>query len=173
MQVVLYDRNCNNGQANLGITFQQEAPAIACSSPTTGTFSPVGDLSVLDGLSSQGEWKLIITDYLDIDSGILTSWALDLGCSAMPVSVDNFDLSNFRLYPNPNQGDFIVTFDSDSTQDLQISVFDLRGRKVLHQVFENTGKINQPIRLNTQNSGVYIIKIKDGIKSKTEKIIIQ
>ncbi len=172
-QVVLYDRNCNNGQANLSITFQQEAPVIACASPATGTFSPVGDLSVFDGLSSQGEWKLIITDYWDIDSGALTSWTLDLGCSTMPVSVENFALSNFKLYPNPNQGDFILEFDSDSTQDIQISVFDLRGRKVLHQTFENTGKINQPIRLNTQSAGVYIVKIEDGIKNKTEKIIIR
>lgn len=172
IQVVLYNRNCDNGQSDLGITFQQEAPAIACASPATGTFSPVGNLSALNGLSSQGEWKLIITDYWNSDAGSLMSWILDLGCTSS-VSTDNFEQQHFKLYPNPNKGDFMIVFDSDSSQDIKVSVFDLRGREVFCQTFENTGKINQNINLTNAKAGIYIIRVEDGIKSETGKMIIQ
>src|SRR5690606_17750825 len=50
-QVMLWDRNCGDEDA-INVTFEQGAAAITCSNPTAGTYSPVGDLSVLNGLSS-------------------------------------------------------------------------------------------------------------------------
>lgn len=172
-QIELYNRNCNSGEANLAITFQQDAPSLTCTSPTIGTYSPIGDLSALNGLSSEGEWKLIITDYWNIDSGILTSWTLDVGCNSPTVSLNNFDLPNFKLYPNPNQGSFFIEFDSDTEQNIQLYIFDLKGKEVFNQTIENTKRIHEKITPNTLMPGVYILKIKDKTKSKTEKILVQ
>lgn len=171
-QVVLWDRNCGSQDA-INVTFEQGAPAIQCANPTAGTYSPVEDLSVLDGLSSEGEWKLIITDHWNTDTGTLVSWSLDLGCVANNSSTDNFNLSDFRLYPNPNNGIFTLEFDSVSSEDIQVSVFDIRGRKVFDQTYSNTGKFSQDINLNNAQSGVYMIHIKDGKTSETQKIVIK
>lgn len=171
-QVVLWDRNCGSQDA-INVTFEQGAPAIECANPTAGTYSPVGDLSVLDGLSSEGEWKLIITDHWNTDTGTLVSWSLDLGCVANNSNTDNFNLSDFRLYPNPNNGIFTLEFDSVSSEDIQVSVFDIRGRKVFDQTYFNTGKFSQNINLNNAQSGVYMIHIKDGKTSETQKIVIK
>lgn len=171
-QVTLWDRNCG-GQDAINVTFEQGAAAISCANPTAGTYSPVGDLSVFDGLSSVGEWKLNITDHYNTDTGTLVSWSLDLGCVANNSDTDNFSLSDFRLYPNPNNGIFTLEFDSVSSEDIHISVFDIRGRKVFNQTYSNTGKFSQNINLNNVQSGVYLMNVKDGKTSETRKIVIE
>lgn len=171
-QVVLWDRNCGSEDA-INVTFEQGAPAIVCANPTAGTYSPEGDLSVLDGLSSEGEWKLIITDYYASDTGTLVSWSLDLGCVNNNSNTDSFILSDFRLYPNPNKGIFTLEFDSDASENIQISVFDIRGRKVFDQNYSNTGRFNQNINLNNVQPGVYMIKVENGKASEIRKIVIE
>ncbi len=171
-QVVLWNRTCNNGTSGINVLYDQTASSIVCGSPTSGVFRPIGNLNNLNGLSAQGEWKLIITDNWNGDTGSLNSWSLDLGCTTS-ASTDKFELSNFKLYPNPNNGNFTIAFDSDSTQNINISVFDIRGRKVVENTYQNTGEINQNINLQDVQPGVYMMVIKDGNITQTRKIIIQ
>lgn len=169
--VSLWNRNCN-GQDAINVTFEQGAPAIICNNPTSGTFSPAGNLSVLDGLSAVGEWKLILTDYYFADSGSLISWALDLGCEAN-ASTDSFELSNTKIYPNPNNGNFMVAFDSQPTEEINITVFDVKGRKIFDKTYPNTGTSNQTVDLSPIPTGIYIVKIKGENTSEIQKIIVR
>lgn len=171
-QIILWNRTCNNGTSGINVIFDQSAPSIACGSPTSGTFKPIGNLNNLNGLSAQGEWKLNIIDNWSGDTGTLNAWSLDFGCSSS-ASTDNFELSNFKLYPNPNNGNFTIAFSSDSTQDISVTLFDVRGRKVVENTYQNTGEINQNINLQDLQPGVYMIVIKDGGVSETKKIIIK
>jgi len=171
-QIILWNRTCNNGTSGINVIFDQSAPSIVCGSPTSGVFKPIGNLNNLNGLSAQGEWKLIITDNWNGDTGSLNSWALDFGCSAS-ASTDNFELSNFKLYPNPNNGNFTIAFSSDSSQDINVTIFDIRGRKVVDNNYQNTGEFNQNISLDNMRPGVYMMVIKDGNTSQTRKVIIQ
>lgn len=171
-QVTLWDRNCG-GEDAINVTFEQGAPAIICSNPTVGNYSPVGDLSVLDGLSSVGEWKLILTDYYFTDTGSLISWSLDLGCVAN-ANTDNFNALNTKIYPNPNNGSFMVTFDSQVPEEINIAVFDVKGKKIFDKVYPNTGTTtNQVIDLTPAPTGVYIVKIKGETTSEIQKIIVR
>src|SRR5690606_16889705 len=55
------------------------------------------------------------------------------------VDTDDFELANFTVYPNPNNGTFTVAFDSQTTNDIKISVYDIRGRQILSEQYQNTG----------------------------------
>jgi len=48
--------------------------------PFTGYFRPYHPLSILDGKASSGDWKLVITDPYQGDTGTLYNWQLEL-CS--------------------------------------------------------------------------------------------
>lgn len=170
-QVTLWNRNCG-GEDAINVTFEQGAPGIICSNPTAGTFSPIGDLSVLDGLSSVGEWKLILTDYYFTDTGSLISWSLDLGCVAN-ANTDNFNALNTKIYPNPNNGSFTIAFDSQLREEINIAVFDVKGRRIFDKVYPNTGTTNQAIDLAPVPTGVYIVKIKGENTSEIQKIIVR
>lgn len=170
-QVVLWNRNCD-GEDAINVTFEQGAPDIVCANPTAGIFSPFGDLSVLDGLPAEGEWKLIVTDYYNSDSGTLVSWGLDLGCFATS-STDNFNKLSTKIYPNPNNGNFTVEFGSNISEKVNISVFDIKGRKIFEQTYSSAEKSSQNINLNHVLSGVYFVKINNGATSEVQKIIIR
>lgn len=170
-QVMLWNRDCG-GQEGINVTFEQEALAIVCESPTAGTYSPEGDLSVLSGLSSEGEWKLIVTDYWNADTGTLVLWSLDLGCIAV-ADTNDFSLSEFKLFPNPNKGVFTVEFDSQTSEKINISISDIRGRKVFDQIYPNTGRNIQDITLDNVQTGIYMMTIKDGKNTATRKIVVQ
>jgi len=169
--VVLWNRNCD-GQNGINVTFDQDFPVISCTGSTiSGVYRPVGNLSNLNGLATQGEWKLKITDYYNGDTGSLISWSLDFGCDTS--SVNDFSLSNFTLYPNPNNGNFSVEFNSKNSEDINISVFDLRGRKVFGQNYQNNGKFYKNIELKDVQAGIYLVVIKDGEYSQVKKIAIK
>jgi hypothetical protein len=85
---------------------------------------------------------------------------------------DQFEMSNFVLYPNPNNGNFTVQFNSSTTNDIEIGVFDIRGRSIFQKIYSNNGFFTQNIDLNSVSSGVYLVSIKDGDKKVVKKISI-
>jgi len=90
----------------------------------------------------------------------------------VPLSVDQNSLANFAVYPNPTQGNFTVQFNSDSSQPVQVDLYDLRGRSVYHSNFENTGFFSQNIQLTALQIGMYVLKVKDGNKQVMRKLVI-
>lgn len=83
------------------------------------------------------------------------------------LSVDDFSISNFKVYPNP-ASDFI-TIESNSIEVSGIAMYDILGKKVLSL----TSLKNNTIDVSNLNNGVYFLKINANGNSTTKKIIIQ
>lgn len=83
------------------------------------------------------------------------------------------NLDNFVLYPNPNKGNFTVKFDSSSTNEINITVNDIRGREVFTKNYQNNGVFDENIQLSGLQSGVYLVNVKDGSKKVVKKIVIE
>tara|TARA_R110002012_G_scaffold322089_1_gene555063 strand:+ start:19621 stop:22593 length:2973 start_codon:yes stop_codon:yes gene_type:complete len=89
------------------------------------------------------------------------------------LSISEFSLSDLSIFPNPNQGEFTVKFNSASSEQIAIQVFDVRGRSIFNKAYQNTGDFNQMISLNNTQAGMYLLKINDGSKIINKKIIIK
>ena len=89
------------------------------------------------------------------------------------LSTSDFNLMDFALYPNPNNGNFTVQFNSISNNDIKIAIHDLRGRKIYEKDFSNNGAFSQDIQLNAIGTGVYLVAIKDGDKQVVKKIVVE
>lgn len=172
-QVNLLNRNCNNVSTGFNITFNDGAPAVVCSSNVTGTYSPAAPLSVLNGKQANGNWQLLLRDFYNGDTGILNSWSVEICYQQAVLNTQNFSLKDFKIYPNPNNGNFNVQFDSQSGNQIKVGVYDIRGRQIFDQTFENTGLFSQNLELNDAQSGVYMVTVQDGDKKETRKIVIQ
>ncbi|NNC44441.1 MAG: T9SS type A sorting domain-containing protein, partial [Winogradskyella sp.] len=168
--VNVYLGECGNN-TNINVTFEDGAPAIACASPTTGTYAPSNPLSLFNGLSSQGDWTIAVVDYFSADTGTLNSWSMEI-CSTTPLSVDEVALDNLSVYPNPNNGEFNVSFNPRSGDDIIIEVFDISGRSILSNTYNNTGRFDETIMLNKASSGIYLLSISEGQQKVTKKIIV-
>ncbi|MCB4798728.1 endonuclease [Neotamlana laminarinivorans] len=76
---------------------------------------------------------------------------------------DAIGLSNINIYPNPVSGDSISI---NSNENLSFEIYNMLGKLL------NEGKtINKTISIQTLNSGIYILKLSNGVQSITKRLI--
>ncbi|MBE9489500.1 MAG: T9SS type A sorting domain-containing protein [Bacteroidetes bacterium] len=166
-----------NGSTDVDLTFDDEGAVVNCASTTNGDFVlPIDPLSIADGMDSAGDWIFWRRDTVDNGvSGTLNSVTLTICHSELvpTLDIDSFSLEDsFSVFPNPNNGEFTVKLNSNSGNDIRISVYDIRGRQVFDNSYNNAANFNEVINLGSVQSGLYILKITDGNKTGTKKIII-
>ena len=168
--VFLVANPCAAGNQNIVTTFDDEAASsFTC---TAGSFfTPTTPLNAFDTANATGNWVLEIADGASGNGGTLNSWALNIcGFQALSNNSSNA-ISNFVLYPNPNNGNFIVQFDADADSKTKIEVFDIGGRSVFSNSYNNTSTFSQQINLQSLSSGIYMINIQNGDRQLTKKFI--
>lgn len=77
------------------------------------------------------------------------------------------------IYPNPNNGQFIINIAETQLQNALLKIYDINGRLVYEQELKDESK--QLFELQTElKNGIYLIEINDTENSVhyTQKIII-
>jgi subtilisin-like proprotein convertase family protein len=161
------------GNANMNVTFDSQGTALTCASPTQGTYLPVSSLNPINGFNSAGNWTLGFKDLVAGNVGTINSFSIEICSQTIALASDNFSFDNFGLYPNPNDGSFNVTFNSNTNNAINISVYDMRGREIFNRAYQNTGLFEQNIQLDSVQSGIYLVNIQDGDKKIVKKIVVQ
>jgi uncharacterized protein YndB with AHSA1/START domain len=89
------------------------------------------------------------------------------------ASVDEFGLEGFQLYPNPNNGEFTMKFNS-SNENVNMYIFDLAGRVIHTKNYNNvSGFFDEDITLPNMATGIYLLRVVNGLKFTTQKIVIE
>ncbi|MEM6685359.1 MAG: reprolysin-like metallopeptidase [Bacteroidota bacterium] len=169
----IWNGNCGQND-DVDITFKDGEPAIVCGSPTVGLASPNSPLSVFNGSNPSGTWNLVFVDFFAGDAGIVNEWSIELCTTTTTIVLSNeeFELENFALYPNPNRGEFSLSFSSTSGEDIKIDVHDISGRLVFNKNYNATASFNERISLNNVSSGMYLITVTDQERTVTKKLIV-
>ena len=177
-----FNGSCD-GTANMNLNFDTSGAVLNCGASTSGanTIPPVAAsvtaINGYNGNSGTGTWYIFFTDIvLDGNAGTFEKATFNL-CKSELVPVlanDSFTgLDNFSLYPNPNNGNFTIKFNSNTNNNITISAHDLRGRQVYTKSFENNSMFNEEIHLKNVETGIYIVTIQDGDKKEVKKIIVE
>ena len=88
------------------------------------------------------------------------------------LSTSEFAFDQFSVYPNPTNGEVSIAL--STSEDVNISVFDIRGRQIFNNLYSNNNSIfNKTINLDTSSTGIYILKVKAGNKSAFKRIIVK
>ncbi len=84
------------------------------------------------------------------------------------TGINNVDLGNLSIYPNPSTGIFNVVI-NDLDKDINYTIVNAQGQEVV------TGKLlaTQQIDLSTQPKGVYFIKFTNETVLRIEKLVIK
>ncbi|WP_264520207.1 zinc-dependent metalloprotease [Flavobacterium sp. N1994] len=80
--------------------------------------------------------------------------------------------SYFSIYPNPNKGSFNIEF-KDFSNSYSVEVFDITGKTIYENNFEQSSNLVQTINIQNATSGVYFINVKSDKGIVTKKLIIQ
>ncbi len=76
--------------------------------------------------------------------------------------------TQFKLYPNPNQGIFDITF-TENKPRVTVKITDLLGRQVVTIEYFDTNKVEVNENLKT---GIYLVEISAGGISETVRIVV-
>jgi subtilisin-like proprotein convertase family protein len=171
-QVLAWNRACGS-QDNFNITLNDGSPAFACANNMTGTYNPSQPLSAFNGKPANGTWTLRASDWWNEDTGTVNSWSLEVCVQVATLASAQTGLTDFAVYPNPNNGNFNIQFESTSSSGVKVMVHDMRGRLVFDRNFANQATFNQNIQLNNVQSGMYLLTVADGDRKEVRKIVIE
>ncbi len=82
----------------------------------------------------------------------------------------DLQVSDFQIAPNPNSGDFNLSFNLDERAETSVRILDMSGQQIFQEQLGNfSGSYSKDIRLQAKaNKGVYIVQIlrDDAVMSK-------
>ena len=95
--------------------------------------------------------------------------SVDIGQPTNGAVARKNNIEGFATYPNPITSDnFTIT--SNSADKKEVTIFNVLGKKVLSTTFSGT---KSDINVATISSGIYILKVSEGSKMSTSKLIIK
>lgn len=110
-------------------------------------------------------------------SGSSSDCSLFIGTNSISIGINNPLYSmvekNIRVYPNPVHESVIISFTTETLQNLNISLENIAGKEVVQKErFISSGTENYLIPVSGLASGVYLLKIQaDGKPLMVKKII--
>ena len=113
-----------------------------------------------------GEYKMTVENLSPLLSCASTTADLIVGDSAS---------AKFFIYPNPNNGQFRVTYYSPTNTRYKVVVMDMKGAVLYRQLHDVTNRYQLiDIKLLGASRGMYIVQIQDlgGVKLATGKLVI-
>ena len=173
--VRVYNRFCGNTNGTLNMKFMNSGNTINCTAggATLQTLQSADSFSVFNGQNPQGNWRLRVYDTFAGDSGTLNSWSIEICTQTVTLSTPNYGFEGLAIYPNPNKGNFTVSFDNPSDEMVNISVIDMRGRKIFEKNYQSGATFNQDIQLENAQTGVYLLSVTDGNRKEVKRVIVE
>jgi hypothetical protein len=88
------------------------------------------------------------------------------------TSVEDIFSEGFLVYPNPTNSDITIEFESSTTSEIKIGVYNTLGQEIFNKEISSfSGKFKEKINLGDYSEGVYIVNIiSDTGKLYTKRI---
>jgi photosystem II stability/assembly factor-like uncharacterized protein len=89
----------------------------------------------------------------------------------IPISQSNLD---FKLYPNPSDGVFYISFEAKNNLPINIQVSDGMGRIVMQKTYKNKNELwLHSLDLRNFSPGVYFLKVENDGTESMKKLVVQ
>lgn len=87
------------------------------------------------------------------------------------VGKNSAEASTFQIFPNPNNGQFTVSFQKEVEKIFTAKIYDILGNVVFEKSNAAWNQLN--VNMSEQPKGIYFIHVTLGDKTEVQKIIIQ
>jgi hypothetical protein len=151
-----------NDPSNMRVQFKMDDFPIGMTISNNGEFSGT--------LTENGSWNILfkVTDYNNV------SKIKSINFSTSSASVDDIELSNFSLFPNPVKGILQIDYSLYKESNINISIYNLSGQLIDTIVNDTLPAGQKTFFWNTENyQGFYFAKIRYNNNLKTYKILVE
>ena len=102
----------------------------------------------------------------------MNNWSIELCETKQTASTNDFSLQQMAIYPNPFKSNFTISFIPNTSENILITLYDLRGRTINKKKFINPNSIfREEFDYKNLATGVYILNVQQGRSGVTRKII--
>ncbi|MCB4807467.1 M12 family metallo-peptidase [Tamlana sp. 62-3] len=167
--------DCSNEDDMLMVFNDNEQPLDCSDSASNKSYESIRSLlSSFNGENLNGNWTLSLGDFGNGDVGTLNSWYVEVcETTETQLDVEDFEIGDLKVYPNPNKGEFTVQLGNSESDFLNLKVVDVRGRVIYKNTLENRGYFKEIIQLKTAQTGVYFLSVDDGKNQSIKKLIVK
>jgi serine protease AprX len=138
-------------------------------SPAVQDENNVDNIERVDIANPSGSYTITVT-HKGALTGSSQKYSLIVTGVDVAAGVGENELSFFSMWPNPANDVLNVTLDSGLEDNAALEMYDVQGRLVLRNKLLTQ---NSSVTINALNSGIYIVKITNGVKTATKKLIIK
>jgi hypothetical protein len=149
------------GATQYGVQYRVAGPG-----PWTLKKTSVTSAKIL-GLTPGATYEYRVASRCD---GVLSEFSA-IQTTTLPTRAGEMDLIDLNLYPNPSNGQIIISGFSMESENTIIRVFDLTGRIVYESTSINEGN-NVALDLTNLSNGLYQVSVLKGLSAKTFNISI-
>lgn len=169
-EIVLMDSACGDGD-DVSVTFDDSGSALTCGTfpAVGGVRKPLNPLSGFVGESSKGDWTLKVNDPHEENGGGIAAFSIQICSTLGNLSVDDFAVEGFSLYPNPAKNYFEFSL-LNQQDDMRIGVYDMNGRMLIKKAFDL--QATKRIDVSNLSTGVYFVEVINGNQKGTKKLIV-
>ena len=89
---------------------------------------------------------------------------------------DKQAVSEVKVFPNPSDGRFQLTFEYTGHESVKAKVFDITGKQVKdisEDLIKSEKSVTASVDLESPSSGIYFVRIEWGKSILTKKIIVR
>jgi hypothetical protein len=129
--------------------------------PASGTGNVVFTTAIIAANGSGSSGDKILTATISIAENLSSS-------------VQNAELADFSVFPNPLNENFVLNYSLQNTDMVVVSIFDMNGKEITKLVNENQAAGNYHLMLSPEvEAGTYILKVSAGDKLSYQKLFIK
>jgi endonuclease I/chitodextrinase len=122
--------------------------------------------TTISNINIAGDVTISITDNSNLTTSRVAFDDLSWTCFS-GLGLETLSQKEFKIYPNPSNGNFNVIFD-DSNGVHSVEIFSLLGQKV----FEKENTRSSSVLVTNLQKGTYLVKVTKDSKSIVKKIVI-
>ena len=91
----------------------------------------------------------------------------------MPVSTEELELAELKLYPVPTRDELTISFDANGSEEVRLQLVNPLGAVVLKQTeIVQHGPAQLRLQLGTLAEGMYTLEIQQGDRRSLKKISV-
>lgn len=160
------------------ITPTVAAPVITQNGSVLTSSASTGNQWYLNGVLIAGATS---QTYTVTQNGNYTDIVTVSSCSSAPSNIvavltgitEYTEGATLNIYPNPNNGEFTVSFTADTKKSYQIKLFNNLGQLVYMKTLTDiTGNYSEHIDITTMAKGVYMFSLVNGNTEVAKKMIV-
>ena len=82
-------------------------------------------------------------------------------------------VNRISVYPNPNTGRFIISINSNNSENIVIELVNIQGQKVYRKEIKNVTNSFENINISKYAKGIYYLRVNNGTDVAIRKVVVQ